>query len=113
CVPCPPDAPVRVRALGQAQLQARLDGALLEDSQVPAVAAGLLDPAQQVGPVPALGDLAAGAARLRDLDHGSAQLVHVTDEDSGLVLARDGEVLAEAAGTHLWKLQLGTPVRVV
>src|SRR5438270_3014078 len=91
----PPDGPFRVGAVGQGDCLPGLDHPLPEHPDVPAVAAVLLHPAEQVRPLPAVGDLVAGAARLADLDDGLPHLVNVAQADAALILSAAGDVLAE------------------
>ena len=109
----PAHGPARAGALQQPHRVAGRDQPLLQHPQVPAVAAVRLDPGEQVGAPPPVGDLVAGPARLADLDRGLPHPVDVPDADRELVLAADREVLAEAAGADLLDVQLRAPERVV
>src|SRR5437588_4696018 len=108
-----PDRPFGVGAVGQRDRLPSLDQALAEYAEVPPVTAVLLHAPQQVGALPAVGDLVTGSPRLADLDDRTADLVDVAEADAPLVLAADREVLAEPARPHLLDAQLSPPVRVM
>lgn len=107
------DRPLGVRALAEFEPVAGLDGALFEDAQVPAGAAGLDHADDEIGDAPAAGLFPAGLSRLAHLDDGCAEGVDVADADIGFGHAGDGEVFSEGSGRERVGENLTEPKRIM
>lgn len=91
------DGPLRMRALDQRKLRWGCDRAGLQNAEVPAGAARLLDAGGELLDAPAAGKLPAGLARLGDLHEEAAHAEDVSDADRGFERALGREIFPEGA----------------